>query len=71
MDGNISSFVSIIDVRRLIQAQLEFEDPGNERPSRIRWAVVALGRGFASIVAKAREHSERPELAKQPISSGD
>jgi hypothetical protein len=70
MNGNYSGFVAILDAQRLIRAQFEYEDPGEEGPSRIRRAVAAIGQRFASIVAKEPEASERRDLT-HPVPSGD
>jgi hypothetical protein len=71
MSGELSGLVAILDAQRIIRAQLEYEDPGEERASRIRRAVAAIGQRFASIVAKEREASERRDVARDPVSIGD
>jgi hypothetical protein len=66
MNGNYSGFVAILDAQRLVRAQLEYGDPGEEEPSRIRRAAAALRQQFASIVKYARQKSERPDVALDP-----
>jgi hypothetical protein len=71
MYGDLGGFVAILDAQRRIRAQLEYDVPGEERPSRVRRAVAALGQQIASIVVKARETSERRDVAQDPSSIGD
>jgi uncharacterized protein YciW len=67
-----SDFVAILAVQNAIRAQLHYEeDPGEEAPSRIRRAAAALGQRFTSIVTYAREKAERPDVARDPVSTGD
>jgi hypothetical protein len=66
-----TGFVAIIDAQRIIQAQLDYKEPGEERPSRIRRAVAALGQSFGSIVKRSSATPERREVAQDSLSIGD
>ena len=71
MNGNYSGFVAILDAQRAIRAQLEYDDPGEEGPSRIRRAAAALRQRFAPIATKVSQNSERHDVAQDPVSVGD
>ena len=71
MNGDFGAFVAILDAQRLVRAQVEFSDPRDEQPSRIRRAVVALGQRFASILTKERDLLKRRDSARHVVASGD
>jgi hypothetical protein len=66
MSGDYSGFVAILDAQRRIRAQIEYGDPREDGPSRIRQAAAALGQRFTSIVKYARQKPERFDAAMDP-----
>jgi hypothetical protein len=71
MNGSISGLVAILEAQRLFRAQFEYEDPGEEEPSRVRRAAAALRERFAPIATKVSQNSERHDVARDPVSVGD
>lgn len=63
--------IAMLDAQRRVRALVDYDNPAEERPSRIRRAGAAFGQRIASVVAKAREASVRRDLAQHSVSSGD
>lgn len=63
--------IAMLDAQRRVRALVDYDNPEEARPSRIRRAGAAFSQWVASVVAKAREASRRRELAQHPVLGGD